>query len=101
MDQYPQLRNTLGTVFSVTTGLSDDAQRRMLEQVLQQPEWRKAFQEELRTAMTDSQTSWVDLLANERYEVYEADSEEDARRIAVSLLWETTFPGQSLPEIQS
>lgn len=101
MGEYPKLQNTLGAVFSVTTGLSDDAQRRMLERALQQPEWREEFQNELRAAMTDEGTSWMELLANERYEVYEADSEVDARRIAVSLLWESTFPNEPAPEIHS
>ena len=101
MVEFPQLRNVLGAMFSVTTGLSDDAQRRMLERALRQPEWRGAFQNELRTAMTDKQTSWVELLANESYEVYEADSDADARKIAVSLLWEPTFPSDPVPEIQS
>jgi hypothetical protein len=98
MSDYPKLQSILGAAFSVSTGLSDDAQRQMLERSLQNTEWRAAFQKELLTAMTDRQTSWMDLLSNDKYEVCDADSEAEARNIAISLLWEPTFPTQSVPE---
>jgi hypothetical protein len=98
MAEYPTLRSVLGGMFSIQTGLSDDAQKRMLKRSLQNTQWREDFQTELRAAATNRQTSWMELLANDKYEVCDAESEEEARRIAISLLWATTFPGQDIPE---
>ncbi len=99
MHEYPKLRNILGAVFSVETGLSDTAQEAMLQRSLLNSEWRAAFQQELYSAASDPQTSWLELLSNDEYEVTDADSEMEAREIAMSLLWQTTFPDQSIPQI--
>jgi hypothetical protein len=99
MIDYPKIRNILSAVFSISTGLSDDAQSAMLRRSLSNPEWRTSFQKELQAAATNPQTSWVELLSNEKYEVVDADSEEEARAIAMSLLWSTTFPDDPIPQL--
>ena len=99
MPEYPKLRNILGAVFSIDTGLSDTAQTAMLQRSLQNPEWRAAFQQELHSAAADPQTSWLELLSNDKYEVTDAESELEAREIAMSLLWQTTFTDQPIPQI--
>lgn len=99
MPEYLKLRNILGAVFSVDTGLSGAAQAAMLQRSLLNSEWRTAFQQELFSAASDPQTSWLELLSNDKYEVTDADSEIEARNIAMSLLWRTTFPDQSIPQI--
>lgn len=99
MPEHPKLRKILGAVFPIETGLSDAAQTAMLQRSLQNPEWRAAFQQELYSAASDPQTLWLELLLNNEYEVTDADSEIEAREIAMSLLWQTTFPGQSIPQI--
>ncbi len=60
-------------------------------------EWRDAFQHELYTAANDPNTSWMNLLCNDEYEVTFVESESEARDIAMSLLWQVTFPDQSIP----
>jgi hypothetical protein len=99
MRDYPKLRSILGAIFSIDVGLSDAAQTAMLERSLGNAEWRAAFQNELRTAANDQQTSWNDLLSNNQYEVYDDCSEREAREIGLSLLWEKTFPDEPVPEL--
>ena len=99
MPEYPKLRNILGVAFSVDTGLSNAGETAMLQRSLQNSEWRTAFQRELRSAATDPQTSWLELLVNDEYEVAAPDSEEEARAIAMSLLWKTTFPDEPIPQL--
>jgi hypothetical protein len=52
-------------------------------------------------AFSDPKTSWSNLLRNDIWEVYRAESERNAREIAASLLWEPTFPGKPVPELES
>ncbi|WP_143392776.1 hypothetical protein [Fimbriiglobus ruber] len=99
MIAYPKIRNILEAIFSIETGLSDDAQSAMLQRSLRNPEWRIAFQNELLSAATNPQTSWQELLSNDKYEVTDTDSELDARAIAMSLLWKTTFPDEPIPQL--
>ncbi len=86
-------------MFSIDTGLSEAAQTAMFQRLLQNPEWCAAFQQELYAAAADPQTSWLELLSNDKYEVTDADSEPEARGIAMSLVWQTTFSGQPIPQI--
>jgi hypothetical protein len=98
MSNYPTLRDILGAAFAIGIGLSDAAQRRFLERALSSGEWRARFDGELLDALSNDQTSWRELLSNDAYEVVEAESEAEARAIAISLLWDATFPGKPVPE---
>lgn len=98
MTKYPKLQDILGAVFSIDTGLSDSAQAAMFERSLLNSTWQDSFQAELLSAATDPQTSWVSLLSNDSYEVADVHSEQDAREIAMSLLWKSTFPNDPIPE---
>jgi hypothetical protein len=97
---YPKICQILGTVFAVDVGLSEDAKRQTLEGSLANEHWRFFFEGELKKAFSDPTASWSEMLFNDIYEVYRADSEKNARKIAASLLWEPTFPGKSVPELE-
>ena len=97
---YPKIRQILGTIFAVDVGLSDTAQRQMLERSLANEHWRFFFERELLTAFSDTTISWSEMLFNDIFEVYQADSETNARETAASLLWEPTFPGKPVPELE-
>lgn len=98
--KYPTISQILGTIFAIDVGLSDDDQRQMLERSLANEHWRFFFERELQTAFSDTTISWSDLLSNDIFEVYQADTEKNAREFAVSLLWEPTFPGKAVPELE-
>ena len=100
MSNYPKIRHILASAFAIDVGLSEIAQRQLLERFLANEESRTSFQRELLDAFSDEHTSWTELLSNAKYEVVEADSEQRAREIAAGLLWEPTFPGQPLPQIE-
>lgn len=99
MPEYPRVREILGAIFSIDTGLSDASQSAMFRRSLQNPEWRAAFSKELLAAASDPHTSWIDMLSNEQYEVIDICSEKEARDFAMSLLWRSTFPDKPVPQI--
>lgn len=77
------LKNILSSVFSVQTGLSNDAAEAMfLRAVAADP----LLIAEIRIAFDQKDTNWRELLFNENYEVYETDTNEDARDFARQLL---------------
>ncbi|HMF20073.1 MAG TPA: hypothetical protein VKE98_22895 [Gemmataceae bacterium] len=94
---YPKIRHVLSCIYTTDVGLSEDAQREMLKRSLVNHDWAEQFRSELVSAFSDVQTSWRDLLFNDKYEVFEADSEEIARQVAVDLLWNPVFPGTPTP----
>jgi hypothetical protein len=94
---YPKIRHVLSCVFATDVGLSDDAQREMLKRSLANDDWAEQFRSELLSAFSDVQTSWRDLLFNDKYEVFETDSEEVAKQFAADRLWNTVFPGRPIP----
>ena len=98
MSYFPRIRQLLAAAFAVDVGLSEAAQRQLLERSLQNKDWRCLFEAELREAFVSRDTCWSELLYNDKYEVIEVDSETEAREIAATLLWEATFPSVPLPE---
>lgn len=87
MQNYPNIRHTLSCIFAIDVGLSEVAQQEMLARSLANDEWRKKLQAELVSAFSDERTSWLELLANQDYEVFEAESEPQAQNVAIDLLW--------------
>ncbi len=98
MSTHQRIRKILGAAFSADVGLSNAAQREILLRALDNHDWRVAFQNELLEAFSSAETSWIELLSNDEYEVIDSESEDEARTIAASMLWEPTFPGEHLPE---
>ena len=98
MTDFPEIRRILGAAFSIGTGLSDDASTALLKRALENKEWRERFLEnELIQAFSASTTRWADLLFNDQYEVFESETEEEAREFASKILWEPTFCHEPVP----
>lgn len=79
---YQTLRNLLLSVFSVDVGLSESAEAAAMERFLENDELREKLRKEL-IAFDNSGLSWVELLENDSYCVYPADSEEEAKQFVM------------------
>lgn len=88
MDRYPALRNLLMSILSVDVGLSEEREEEALTSSLANQEHRGRLRRELESAFADPDVSWIDLLANEIYCVFSADSEEEAKTYIKSRLWD-------------
>lgn len=81
------MRRALGTIFSIETGLSDDSAKAMFQRSLADADWSHQLQLELEQAFASPKTPWKDLLSNAEYEVFDAETDSEARDfIAESLL---------------
>ncbi|MEM7232321.1 MAG: hypothetical protein AAF517_09115 [Planctomycetota bacterium] len=80
---YPAIREILSAVFSVQTGLSDDAALAMYRRARESDQ---GLELELENVFKDGEVSWREMLFNSEYEVYETDSENEARAVAMELL---------------
>ena len=97
MSDYLYIRKTLAGIFASDIALSREAQQGMLERSLVHRERREAFRDELRKAVLDETTPWLELLANENYEVGDAISNEDAKHQILAMLWQKVCPGEPIP----
>ncbi|WP_159675143.1 hypothetical protein [Andreprevotia sp. IGB-42] len=88
MSEYRTLKNLLASVMSVEVGLSEEREEAVLMASLQKTEYRNRLREELETAFADSSLSWINLLDNERYCVFAADSDEEAKEYIKEHLWD-------------
>lgn len=77
--------------------MEDSDQIAALERVLGDPTQRAEIKEELRQLIQDEPTSWIELLENDDYVVYPADSEDDAKEYVIEHLWNIVFPGETAP----
>lgn len=99
MSKFERIRQILASAFAVDVGLSEIEQRQLLLRSLSNNQWRVEFQNELLEAFSSHETSWSNLLWNSEYEVIDTESENEARSIAATLLWEPTFPNKPLPQL--
>ena len=97
MTEFPEIEGILSAAFSIDTGLSDHAATELLRRALQSQEWKDRFQAELIRAFSAPGTPWRTLLSNDRYEVFDAGTDAEARDFIVKTLWEPTFPGKAAP----
>lgn len=84
---YQILRNLLASVMSVDVGLTEEREKVVLITSLQKPAYRNKLRNELEEALCDSNLSLVNLLDNERYCVFSADSEDEARNFLLERIW--------------
>jgi hypothetical protein len=98
MPLYPEIRRALGIAFSTQTGLDDESAARLFRRMLEERDCRTRFERELLQAFSSPDTPWRELVQNDRYEVDEPDSEDEARVLVAKLLWELTFPGRDPPD---
>lgn len=88
MTKYPNILHALNTAFNVENGLSEAAAIRLYVRSLDADGQTEALKSELREAFDDPSLAWVELLSNDDYDVYYAESEEEAKTHARRLLWE-------------
>lgn len=84
---YQILRNLLASVMSVDVGLTEEREKVVLITSLQKPAYRNKLRNELEEALCDSNLSLVNLLDNERYCVFSADSEDEACNFLLERIW--------------
>ena len=87
MTNYPSIRRVLSTVFNCEDGLSLDVAKSLYARSQASSPNMTEFKRELREALNNPSVSWKHLLCNDDYEVIDAESEEDARKFAVEVLW--------------
>ncbi|WP_442497245.1 hypothetical protein [Methylobacter sp. sgz302048] len=90
MESYKLIQSVLGGIYGAQVGLDDDEAIAAFKMDLQQPEFRKGIEKELKQAFSDPSISWVKLM--DECEVAYFDTEEDAKSFAKELLWDVVFP---------
>ncbi|RYD96316.1 MAG: hypothetical protein EOP50_06785 [Sphingobacteriales bacterium] len=88
MNKYPLLENLLMSVMSVDVGLSADREEDALKASLLSIDFRTRLRKELESAFADPSISWIELLDNEKYSVFSADTEEEAKKYIEKRLWD-------------
>lgn len=96
MHKYATIKNAL-SIFSIQTGLGDDAARMALIQSLARPEWRHALRQELEQILIEEAPPWIELVVNADYELDEPEDEQAARAIVLRHLWDDAFPERPRP----
>lgn len=91
MSSYPNIVRILRTVFNAEDGLSEEVSRRLYVRTVENSGLLEKLGEELRLAFEDSTLSWRDLLLNSEYEVFDAQTEDEARDYARRILWTPIF----------
>jgi|JPYU01.1.fsa_nt_gi hypothetical protein len=88
MNRFENVVHMLRTVFNVDSGLSEDAAIKIYRRAAQSSGKLESLREELRQGFGDPEVSWRRLLSNEDYEVFDAETEDEARSYALRVLWE-------------
>lgn len=88
MNSFENVVHMLKTVFNVDSGLSEDAAIRIYQRTAQSSGKLGRIREELGQGLNDPGVSWRTLLLNDDYEVFDAETEDEARAYAVKILWE-------------
>lgn len=88
---YPIISRILRTFFNSEDGLSEDVSINLYANSVSSSEIFDELKRELKLAFSDSGLSWLRLLSNEDYEVYCADTEDEAFQYARRILWVPIF----------
>lgn len=89
MESYKLIQSVLGGIYGAQIGLNDDEAIAAFKMDLQQQEFRKGIEKELKQAFSDPSISWVKLM--DECEVAYFDTEEEAKSVAKELLWDVVF----------
>jgi hypothetical protein len=87
MKNYPNITHMLKTVFNAEDGLSEDVATRIYRRTATSSGNLAALKGELELAFSDHALSWKEMLLNDDYEVFDAETEDDAREHARRILW--------------
>jgi hypothetical protein len=87
MRNFPNITHMLKTVFNAEDGLSEDAAIRIYQRTATSSGNLEALKRELGLAFSDYGLSWKEMLHNDDYEVFDAETENEAREHARKILW--------------
>ncbi|WP_380602278.1 hypothetical protein [Steroidobacter flavus] len=90
MSRFPTIRHMLRTAFNVEDGLSEDVAIRFYQRSATRGDLEK-LKQELQLAFAAPDFSWREMLSNQEYEVFDVDSEDEAREYARRILWKPIF----------
>ena len=96
METFPRIRGALDC-YSVQLGLERPAADALLRRQMAVETWRVEFLLELRRIQEYGAVDWMDLVANDSYEVDDPENEAEARKIVLGLLWPVAFPDEPVP----
>ena len=91
MKKFPNIIHTLKTLFNAEDGLSEDTSIKLYQRTTMSSGNLDVLKQELNTAFSDPTISWKSMLLNDDYEVFDAESESEAREYAKRILWEPIF----------
>ncbi len=91
LETYPNIIHYLKTLFNSEDGLSEDSSIRIYLRTVKSSGKFEEIKNELKSAFSDERISWKKILLNDLYEVFDAESEEDARAYAKRILWDPIF----------
>ena len=84
---YPAIDQILGAVFDLDHGFSERVTADLYIRSVVNRVDTEEIKRELRSAFSDPKFSWKNMLSNDDREVYDTNSEEDAREYALKILW--------------
>lgn len=90
-EKYPNIIHILKTLFNSEDGLSEDASIRIYLRTIESSGKSEEIKSELTAAFSDECVCWKNVLINDQYEVFDAESEKDARDYARRILWNPVF----------
>lgn len=83
---FTSLENMLASICSVEVGLSEEAEYKALCQHFLNEDVKARIKSDIDNACEDAGFSWINLLDNERYTVFPAETEEEAREYLINKL---------------
>lgn len=91
MKEFPTIVAMLKTSFNAEDGLSEDVSIRLYRKMAILSGDLKALKEELEMAFSSKDVSWKEILYNDDYEFFYAETENEARDYAQKILWNSIF----------
>ncbi|MCB1892780.1 MAG: hypothetical protein KDF48_11205 [Rhodocyclaceae bacterium] len=89
MKRFPAIESVLKTIFNAEDGLSEDVAIRLYQRTAKSS--YSNLKAELEEAFASDAVCWRDMLLTEEYEVFDADSEQEAKAYARKILWDPLF----------
>jgi len=91
MKEFQNIAAMLKTSFNAEDGLSEDVAIRLYRKAALSSGKLEALKQELEIAFSSNEVSWKFFLFNDDYEVFDAETEEEAREYARRILWKPLF----------
>lgn len=88
MSSFPLIENALKVIFNVEAGLSEMDAISIYVRDIEICNKAESIKVELKKAFEDETVSWREMPLNESYEVYDAESEDEAKAFVRRILWD-------------